>query len=250
MKTYFEIIENKTYRQLTNTQKEEIQTRQTELVVKYQDEINESKKEVIFDELYASLTGLIKGMSYRQAEKSFSVEKEDFEGIMYLVLVETLSNQQEGQSDLYGQELISFDRSRNKPFQPIFITNIKNVLKMMYRQKGYDVHETTLVETARLDSPSPEDQYVTMGDALEVETPFESDVQTDLFIEKALTDLFCEDDRKKTIVHMQLQGFKRNEIVSAVNNEGKSTDSIAKLVNRTWNEFKTYCVNLTGVKLA
>ncbi|MDA2738438.1 hypothetical protein PDQ75_25115 [Bacillus cereus group sp. Bc015] len=229
MKTFFEIVENKSYRELSVAEKEAIQIRQTELVLQWQDETNEIKKEEIFDELHASIKGLIKGMAYRQAEKSFSVEQEDFEGIMYLTLVETL---------------IAFDRTLNKPFQPVFIMNVRNEIKMMYRQKGYDLHDTTLNEANRLDSPAPEDSTVTMGDVIEVEHNFTLDVEQMVVTDEILTELFGEDSKKKTIVHMSVQGFKRNEIVSAIIEEGKSPDSVAKQVNRTVSQFKAHYLNL------
>lgn len=229
MKTYFEIAGNKTYRQLTSTEKEAIQDRQTQLVIQWQDETNESSKEELYDELHASLVGLVKGMSYRQAEKSFSVEQEDFEGIMFLVLAESL---------------VQFDRTFNKPFQPVFITNVRYAILEMYRDKGYDIHETTLHEQNRLDSPSPTDNTVTLGDALETERSFTTDVEHMVTTEKIMTDLFGSDDKKKTIVHMAIQGFKRNEIVSAVQETGKSTDAIAKQVNRTVKQFKDHYLNL------
>ncbi|MCU4863183.1 hypothetical protein OB981_24415 [Bacillus cereus] len=241
MKTYFEIVENKSYRELTIAEKLVIQERQTELVVRWQDETNESKKEEIFDELHASIKGLVKGMAYRQAEKSFSIEQEDFEGIMFLVLTETLSGtNDEMQVELYGQRLITFDRAMDKPFQPIFITNVRNVLKMMYRQKGYDVHETTLHEANRLDSPSPDDDTVTMADTIETTHCFTLDVEQMVVTEEILTDLFGNDTKKKTMVYMSVQGFKRNEIVSAIISEGQKTEAVAKQVNRTVNQFKTH----------
>ncbi|WP_324658903.1 hypothetical protein [Bacillus cereus] len=241
MKTYFEIVENKSYRELTIAEKLVIQERQTELVVRWQDESNESKKEEIFDELHASIKGLVKGMAYRQAEKSFSIEQEDFEGIMFLVLTETLSGtNDEMQVELYGQRLITFDRAMDKPFQPIFITNVRNVLKMMYRQKGYDVHETTLHEANRLDSPSPDDDTVTMADTIETTHSFTVDIEQMVVTEEILTDLFGNDTKKKTMVHMTVQGFKRNEIVSAIISDGQKTEAVAKQVNRTVNQFKTH----------
>ncbi|WP_353856802.1 hypothetical protein [Bacillus sp. Bos-x628] len=230
MKTFFEIIEGKNYRQLSTAQKEEVQNRQTELVLKWQDESNELKKEIIFDELFASINGLIKGMAFRQAERSFSVEQEDFEGIMYLTLVETLVN---------------FDRTLGKPFQPIFLYNVKNEIKMMYRQKGYDIHEETLTTHSRLDSPSPVDSTVTMGDALEVGQAYTGDVETFLSIEQVIKNTFGEDEKKRTIVHMAIQNFKRNEIVSAIAELGQSPDTVAKQVNRTVNKFKEAYIALT-----
>ncbi|UTV34897.1 hypothetical protein [Bacillus altitudinis] len=230
MKTFFEIIEGKHYRQLTTTQKEEIQNRQTDLVLKWQDASDRLSKDIIFDELFASINGLIKGMAFRQAERSFSVEQEDFEGIMYLTLVETLLN---------------FDRTLGKPFQPIFIMNVKNEIKMMYRQKGYDLHEETLTTSSRLDSPSPSDATVTMGDALEDKHSAPSDVETFLAVEQVIKNTFGEDEKKRTIVHMSIQNFKRNEIVSAIAVSGQSPDAVAKQVNRTVKQFKDAYVALT-----
>jgi hypothetical protein len=138
----------------------------------------------------------------------------------------------------------------DKPLQPIFITNIKNVLKMMYRQKGYDVHETTLHEANRLDSPSPDDDTVTMADTIETTHSFTVDIEHTVVTEEILTDLFGNDTRKKTIVHMSVQGFKRNEIVSALINEGQTTDAVAKQVNRTMSQFKTHYLNVMRGNLA
>lgn len=224
MKTFFEIVENKSYRQLTDTQKEEIQNLQTELVIQWQDEKNEFRKEELFDELFSSLTGLIKGMSYRQAEKSFSVEQEDFEGIMNLTLVETL---------------ITFDRSLDKPFQPIFIYNVRNEIKMMYRAKGYDIHDTT----EKLETPV-KSGVKTLADVTESNNDVIGNTVTQIVTEEILTDLFGQDEKKKTIVHMTVQGFKRNEIVTAIAEQGKSTDAIAKQVNRTVKQFKEHYLNL------
>lgn len=230
MKTFFEIIEGKNYRQLTTTQKEEIQNRQTDLVLKWQDASDQLSKDIIFDELFASINGLIKGMAFRQAERSFSVEQEDFEGIMYLTLVETL---------------INFDRTLGKPFQPIFIYNVKNEIKMMYRQKGYDLHEETLTTSSRLDSPSPSDATVTMGDALEDRQSAPSFVETFMAVEQVIKNTFGDDEKKRTIVHMSLQDFKRNEIVSAVASSGQSNNAVVRQVNRTFKEFKEAFVALT-----
>ncbi|MDQ0976590.1 hypothetical protein QFZ31_006642 [Neobacillus niacini] len=231
MKTYFEIIETKSYRQLTTIEKEAIQDRQTQLVTDWQDETDVITKEEIFDELYASFKGLIKGMAYKKAERSFSVEKEDFEGIMNLVLVE---------------QLIQFDRNVGVPFQPLFIKHVGFVLGNMYRSKEQDMHETTYDETKRLDNPSPEDSTVTMLDGLNLteDTDFTGDIATNMITEEVLDDLFGQDDKKKTIIHMFLQDFKRNEIVSAVQESGKSTDSVAKQVNRTVKQFRVHCLNL------
>lgn len=236
MKTFYEIIGENTYRQLTTTQKEMIQNRQTELVKNWQDETNEFRKAEIFDELFDSFKGLIKGMAYRQAEKSFSVEQEDFEGIMNLELVETL---------------LSFDRSLNIPFQPVFIMNVKNSIKMMYRQKGYDLHD----EATELDKPVHKDQarmngVVTFGETVADETPAIENLETAVVTEELLNGCFGDDEKRKTVVNMAISDFKRNEIVSAINTEGKNPESIARYVNRTLTQFKQYCLNLGEFKLS
>lgn len=251
MKTFFEIVENKSYRELSIAEKEAIQVRQTELVIRYQDATNESNKEIIFDELHASLKGLIKGMAYRQAEKSFSVEQEDFEGIMFLVLTETLNGtNDESQVELYGQRLITFDRTKGKPFQPIFMTNVSNALKMMFRQKGYDLHDTSskLDQPNRFKSEFDNEERSTFGNRLVnydlgLADPM-NESTTQIVLEEILTDLFGTDTKKKTMVHMSVQGFKRNEIVSAVISDGQKTDAVAKQVNRTLTQFKTHCLAL------
>jgi hypothetical protein len=230
MKTYFEIIENKNYRQLSDTQKEELQNRQTELALMWQDETDEIKQRAIFDELHASLKGFVKAKARKEAERSFSVEQEDFEGIIYVTLAETL---------------VKFDRKLNKPFQPIFIYNIRNQISMMYRSKKSDIHETTYHDKNRLDSIAPDDETLTMADTIECEHAFEENVEHNVFVDQIVNNIFNGDEKKRTIIHMSIQGFKRNDIVSAIKDEGKSTDSIARLVNRTVNQFKDEYIKLT-----
>jgi hypothetical protein len=230
MKTYFEIIENKNYRQLSDTQKEALQNRQTELALLWQDTKDEIKQREIFDELHASLKGFIKSKARKESERSYSVEQEDFEGIIYLTLAETL---------------ITFDRTLDKPFQPVFIYNIRNQISMMYRDKKKDVHETTFHDKNRLDSIAPDDDTLTMADTIECEHAFESNVEHNVLVDQIVNDVFNGDEKKRTIIHMSIQDFKRNEIISAVNKEGKSTDSVARLVNRTVNQFKASYLKLT-----
>ena len=230
MKTYFEIVGNKNYRQLSNTQIEALQNRQTELALMWQDETNEIKQREIFDELHASLKGLVKAKARKEAERSYSVEQEDFEGILYLTLAETL---------------ITFDRTLDKPFQPILMYNISNQIKMMYRSKKSDVHETTYHDKNRLDSIAPDDETLTMADTIECEHAFEENVEHNVFVDQIVNEVFNGDDKKRTIIHMSIQEFKRNDIVSAIREEGKSTDSIARLVNRTVNQFKDAYLKLT-----
>jgi hypothetical protein len=232
MKTYFEIVAGKNYRELTAVEKEMIQDRQTYLVTRWQDETDHKTKLVIEDELHASFKGLIKGMAYKQSEKSFSLDQEEFEGIISLALVETM---------------VEFDRTLNKPFQPVFIMNVRYAILEMYRDKGYDLHDTS----DRLDKPntfnaegSSDTELPTYGDLHLNPVSFADDLETAILTDELLTDLFGENDMKKTIVHMTVQGFKRNEIVSAVNMEGKSTDAMAKQVNRTVKQFKDYYLNL------
>lgn len=221
--SFYEIIEGKTYKQLSAEEKALIQERQTELVLLIQD------GQDLVTELVDSFRGLIKGMAYRQAEKSFTVEQEDFEGIMFEQL---------------WKSVLTFDRAKEVPFTPVFILNVKNAIKMMYREKSYDLHETTHEVANRLDSPLPEDPTCTMADALEVGISFESLIESQTTIEKVLNELFGTNLKKRTIVYMYLEGFKRNEIVSAVS-EGKITDGIIRMVNRTVTKFKQTYITLT-----
>jgi hypothetical protein len=245
MKTYFEILENKTFRQLTSTQKTEVQNRQTELALMWQAEQDNLQKEYIFDELFASLKGLVKSRAYREAERSFSVEQEDFEGLIYLVLIETLTGTKDGQTELYGQKLMAFNQELDKPFQPVFITNLNAVIKMMYRHKEYDAHEGTVQHSKnRLDSISPDDPEATLGDTLETGERFELEIEHNLYVDQVVQDVFNGDEKKRTIVHMSVQEFKRNEIVSALKDEGQSSDAMAKQVNRTVKQFKEAYLNL------
>ncbi|MDR7207618.1 hypothetical protein [Priestia megaterium] len=236
MKTYYEIVGTKTYRQLTLVEKEAIQDRQTELVQLWQDESLPEKQELIFDELYDSFKGLVKAMAYKKSEQSYTVDMDDFEGLINLTLVESL---------------LSFDRTLNKPFQPVFIMNVNNAVKMMYRQKGYDLHDTTYSSAKqRLDADGGllsdgskvdvSEKQLSSQATLTVtsQVDFTMEVEHSMVTEKILSGLFGMDEIKKTIVHMHLQGFKRNEIVSAIAEEGKSSDSLAKKVNRTLSKFK------------
>lgn len=236
MKTYFEIVENKNYRELSITQKEEIQNRQTELVLQWQDESDVLKKEVIFEELYASLIGLIKGTAYRKALNSYSVDQDDFEGLLNLVLVETL---------------ISFDRTLNKPFQPIYMLNVNNAIKMMYRQKSYDAIETCTYDSNRLDNlmvmelgsgdvqgNSPTSNFHSLKDMGSDDVS--GDAVTRVLVKELVTKLFGDDEIKKTIAIMYTEGFKREQILKAVAVEGELPETAKKRYTRTVNTFKEY----------
>lgn len=235
MKTYFEIVAEKTYRQLSSIEKEMIQDRQTHLVTQWQDTTDEQTRWKIEDELHASFKGLIKGMAYKQAEKSFSLDQDEFEGIISLALVETM---------------VEFDRTLNKPFQPVFIMNVRYAILEMYREKGYDLHDTS----DRLDKPNKfnadsDTELPTYGDTNVNPVSFADDLETAIVTEDVLTELFGDNEKKKTIVHMTVQGFKRNEIVSALIEQGKSTDAMAKQVNRTVRQFKEHYSNLMASEL-
>jgi hypothetical protein len=230
MKTYFELTANKKWNQLTDLEKEQVQNRQSQLASMWQDAQDELHKRDIFDELFASLNGLVKAKARKEADRSYSVEQEDFEGILYLTLAETL---------------VKFDRNLGKPFQPVFMYNVSNKIKMMYRDKSKDEHENTYHEDNRLDTPAPEDKTVTIADTLETQLSFEQNVEHNVVVERLITKLFNGDEKKRTVVHMSIQNFKRNEIVSAIAEEGKSTDSLARYINRTVNQFKEAYIALT-----
>lgn len=227
-KTFSEIAGTKSYYELTNEERTAIQDRQNELVNAWQDEDSSKRKNQIFNELYESLKGLIKGRAYREAEKSFSVDKEDFEGIINLVLVETL---------------LTFDRTLHKPFQPVFLLNIGNAIKMTYREKGYDLHDTAsqLDKPIEFSSEFYSDTIVSVSSAFELTaslTDSIEEVETAIMTEEMLTNCFGADERKKTIIHMVLDKYKRNEIITAINTDGKSPEAVARLINRTVAKFR------------
>lgn len=227
MKTYFEITNGKNYRELSSMDKELIQERQTHLAIAWQDEVNELAKLEIEDELMASFKGLIKGMAYRQAEKSFSLDREEFEGIISLAFAETL---------------VAFDRTLEKPFQPVFITMVRYAILEMYREKGYDLHDTAY----KLDKLISANAGTTssLSDITESQVNALENSNTLIVVDEVLNELFGDNDIKKTVVHMTVQGFKRNEIVSAIKEEGKSLNSVERMINRTVNDFKLHYATL------
>lgn len=229
--SYFELTNGKTYRELSATDKELIQNRQTHLAIAWQDEKNALSKLEIEDELMASFKGLIKGMAYRQAEKSFSLDQEEFEGIISLAFAETL---------------VSFDRTLDKPFQPVFITMVRYAILEMYREKGYDLHDTAdkLDKPSSFNSQFDNEETATYGERLVKPNSFSDDLETQVVTDEVLTELFGQDDKKKTIVHMTVQGFKRNEIVTAIKEEGKTTDGTVRMINRTVKQFREHYLNL------
>jgi hypothetical protein len=241
MKTYYQIVGTKTYRQLTAEEKAMVQARQTELVCQWQDATTNKQQEVIFDELFDSFKNLIKGMAYRKAENSYTVEQDDFEGMINLTLVETM---------------LTFDRTLNKPFEPIFVMNINNAVKMMYRQKGYDLHDTTYSSDAyRLDSVMTNKEKITSDNTKATENfvahtvDHSAEIEHSIAIDEILAGLFGVDEIKKTVVHMSLNGFKRSEIVSAISDGSKSTDTLKRQVNRTLNTFKERYAQLRTLNL-
>lgn len=228
MRTVYEIKGNKTFKELSFAEREELQDRQTFLVLQWQDSQDPVQKQLIEDELYDSVKNLIKSMAHKESKRSFSVEKEDFVGIISLVFAETLR---------------TFDRKYNKPFQPVFITYAKYAILAMYREKKTDLHDLSM----RLDNPYfytqiADDSVSTKASELpHTATDFTSETETSLQVEKILSEVFGVNDRKKIIIRMVLQGYKRNEIVSAINVEGKTPDSVARFINRTETQFYSFC---------
>lgn len=48
---------------------------------------------------------------------------------------------------------------------------------------------------------------------------------------------------------MFIDGFKREEIIKAVNTEGKKEDTVARMVNRAIKQFQNYCLNMPNLNL-
>ena len=230
MKTVYEIKSQKSFRELTAVEKQMLQDRQTYLALAWQQESNEIEQREIFDELLDSLQGYIKNRAYREAEKWPATEQEEIEGLLYEVLAETV---------------ITFDNELSSNFQPIFIYNATNALKMLYRQNSYDLHDTA----DHLDKPVSTGEKATMADLTPAPTDFTEDIQSTQFVDEVMEECFGDNDLKKTIIHMFLQEFKRGEIVEAVITESKSRDSVAKYVNRTVSDFKVSYSKLTDSKV-
>jgi RNA polymerase sigma factor (sigma-70 family) len=217
--SFYEIVGGKSYRELTAEEKGLIQQRQTDLVIAIQDGCLE-----MIDELVASFKGLVKGMAYRQAERSFTVEQEDFEGLMYEEL---------------WRSVLKFDRSLGVPFTPVFIMNVKNAVKMMYRAKSYDLHDSTY-ETydQRLGTNDVSPDTDTKLTRVIGKVEFAHMTDHAIVTEQLLTELFGSNSKKKTVIYMHLEGFKRNEIVSA-------TGITERTVNRIVTKFKDSYITLT-----
>lgn len=226
-KTFYEIMGNKTYKQLTNDEKIAYNDRVDALAVEFA-----AGETNAFAELYDALRDYIGGLAYRYSQRSFSIEEEDFEGIINLVLVESLTK---------------YDSSKGVPFQPFFAMNIRNEIKMVYRTKGRDVHDETLATNKlRLDAPYDSEN----SDTNWKNATFAMSNNTEEGFYRVLADelisgCFGEDDLKRTVILMYLDGFKLRDIANAVNGDGKKFQTVEKFVQRTVKGFKEYAISLT-----
>lgn len=226
-KTFYDIMGNKTYKELTNDEK-----------IAYNDRVDHLASEFAagstdaFAELYDALRDYIGGLAYRYSQRSFSIEQEDFEGIINLVLVESLTK---------------YDSSKGVPFQPFFAMNIRNEIKMVYRTKGRDVHDETLATNKlRLDAPYDSENSDTNWKNATFAT--HNDTEEGFYrvlADELISGCFGEDDLKRTVILMYLDGFKLRDIANAVNGDGKKFQTVEKFVQRTVKGFKEYAISLT-----
>ena len=226
-KTFYEIMGNKTYKQLTNDEKIAYNDRVDALAVEFG-----AGNTNAFAELYDALRDYIGGLAYRYSQRSFSIEEEDFEGIINLVLVESLTK---------------YDSSKGVPFQPFFAMNIRNEIKMVYRTKGRDVHDETLATNKlRLDAPYDSENSDTNWKNATFAT--HNDTEEGFYrvlADELISGCFGEDELKRTVILMYLDGFKLRDIANAVNGDGKKFQTVEKFVQRTVKGFKEYAISLT-----
>lgn len=232
MKTINEIKGNKSFQTLTIAEKEELNTRQNWLAIAWKNEPNEMVQRELFDELHESLKGLIKSMARRQAEKSFSTEQEEVEGLLYEVFANCL-----------------YDYDQSGTFQGFFITYAGYAIGKMYRSEKQDIIDTTYIDECRLDSPAGgEDGAKSKAEKIEAKEENMSEAEVRVTANKLVNGCFT-DKLKKAAVLMFIDGFKREEIVKAINTEGKKEDTVARMVNRAIKQFQTYCLNLPELNL-
>lgn len=218
--TIYEIVGNTEYSALTDDQREMMYRRQNVLVVAYQ-----NGNEDAFEELYDSLKDYIRGTAYRRAMKGFSIEREDIEGIINVVLVESI---------------IKFDISLGKPFHPFFAMAVNNEMKMVYRAKSKDMHDSCLSDGYRLDRQVESDSSV--KDLIQDKT---DDTFARILAEQIMDACFGNDQKKRTIVHMFLDGFRQREIAAAIKGESENIESVYKYVKRTVTLFRQHAIEFS-----
>ncbi|HDR8302757.1 TPA: sigma-70 family RNA polymerase sigma factor [Bacillus cereus] len=233
MKTINEITGNKSFGQLAIAEREELQARQNWLAVAWKNEPNELIQRELFDELHESFKTLIKSMARRQAEKFFMTEQEEVEGILYEVLANCL-----------------YDYNESRDFHGFYVTYAGYAIGKMYRKDGKDAIDTTYKKENRLDaSVGNEDGAKAMAEKIESKEETMSEAEVRVTANKLVNECF-EDGDKKAAVLMFIDGFKREEIIKAVNTEGKKHDTVARMVNRAIKQFQNYCLNLPNLNLA
>ncbi|PEL24334.1 sigma-70 family RNA polymerase sigma factor [Bacillus toyonensis] len=233
MKTINEITGNKTFGQLTIAEREDLQVRQNWLAVAWKNEPNELIQRELFDELHESFKTLIKSMARRQAEKFFMTEQEEVEGILYEVLAQCL-----------------YDYNESRDFHGFYVTYAGYAIGKMYRKDGQDAIDTTYKNDNRLDaSVGNEDGAKAMAEKIESKEETMSEAEVRVTANKLVSECFTEDDKKAAVL-MFIDGFKREEIIKAVNTEGKKHDTVARMVNRAIKQFQNYCLNLPNLNLA
>lgn len=222
MNTFYEIAQNKTYRELTNEQKAAIRDRQNVLVAEYQ---NGNKD--VFTELYDSFTSFIRGTAYRKAMNSTTIEMDDIVGIINLVLVESL---------------ISYDAEINDNFQAYFAMNVNFEMKMFYRRLVNDSHEKCSQESYRLDRSL--DGETTIQETVSDKKDTVSEAFARILADQLLDECFGVNMKKRTIALMYLDGFRQREIAEAIASEGENIESVYRTVKRTVSTFRQQAMKL------
>lgn len=215
-KTFYEIAGNKKYRERSTEERKQIAERQNQLVLAYQ----ENGSQDVFQELYDSLKSYIKGSAYYRALNSYSIEAEDIEGVLNLVLVESVLSYKAGEV----------------PFEAYYYVQVGYAMKMLYRDKSKDVHDECLGDAYRLDRTV--DGEATVKDLVVDTRDSYSESVARVLADQLLDTCFGKDDKKRVIVLMFLDGFRQREIAKAIIQEGENFDSVYKYVQRTVAAFR------------
>lgn len=220
-KTFYQIAGNKKYRELNTQERKEIAARQNQLVLAYQLGSHD-----VFEELYDSLKSYIKGSAYHRAMNGYSMEYEDIEGVMNLVLVESLIAYEAGEV----------------PFQAFYALQVNYAMMMLYRDKSKDVHDTCLGDSYRLDRTV--DGEATVKDLVVDTKDSYSESAARILADQLIESCFGDDGKKRVIILMFLDGFRQREIAKALIQDGENYDSVYKYVQRTVAAFRQQAIKL------
>lgn len=231
--TINEITEGKTFKQQTQVQKDQVRERQDFLACTYQDTDNQSDRDDAFLELFDSMQALIES-KVRRHSLDQGIDPEELRGDLYEELVMCLER---------------FDRNGGVPFVALYRQYSHWVVTTYFKGNVKNVDTNHDFMNVELDKPTDSDSNDSTGEVIPDPATSYDDTLNEVLIDQLAKDCFDNDLKKETVIHMNSQGFKRSEIVRAIKNDNTNEDSLAKYVNRTVNNFRSYCVNLNKLNL-